>query len=444
MDYCAYFKNKKITLLGLGVLGRGVGDAEFLAECGAELIITDLKPSTELGSSLERLRKYKNITFVLGEHRMEDFKNRDVVIKAAGVPLDSLYIAEARKNGISIEMSTALFAALSGAYVVGVTGTRGKTTVANLLFQILQKSGKRVFLGGNVRGISTLAFLKEAKKGDYAVLELDSWQLQGFGERKTSPQMAVFTNFMPDHLNYYKGDMRAYWRDKENIFKYQTKNDFLITTSELYQYIDTVSDEEKIKSNVIIAEDFPKNWKLKLLGEHNTENCAIAITTARTLGISDEIIKDVVEDFRGVSGRLEFLREVGGVKIYNDTTATTPDATIAALRALQPTTHNPQPKIILIMGGADKGLDMSKFMEEIPKYCKAIILLPGTGTANFRFQISDFRFQNVKNLKEAVDVAMGEAEKGDTILFSPAFASFGLFKNEFDRGEQFIKLVNNL
>src|SRR3989338_4682503 len=116
MKHCSYFKGKKITLMGLGVLGRGVGDAEFLAECGAEIIVTDLKSESELSESVDRLKKYKNITFVLGEHRIEDFKNRDMVIKSAGPPLHSPYIAEARKNNIPIEMSTALFLAPSGAY----------------------------------------------------------------------------------------------------------------------------------------------------------------------------------------------------------------------------------------------------------------------------------------------------------------------------------------
>ncbi|MBI2048001.1 MAG: UDP-N-acetylmuramoyl-L-alanine--D-glutamate ligase [Parcubacteria group bacterium] len=447
MNHCSYFKEKKITLIGLGVLGRGVGDAEFLAECGAELIVTDLKSEKELSESVERLKKYKNIAFVLGEHRMEDFKNRDMVITSAGTPLDSPYIAEARKNNIPVEMSTALFAALSGAYIIGVTGTRGKTTVAHLLYEILQKVGKKVFLGGNVRGVSTLAMLKEVKRGDYAVLELDSWQLQGFGVRKISPNMAIFTNFMPDHMNYYGGDMRAYWKDKEHIFAHQTENDYLITTNKITRYIEEFDMKRHIKGKVVIAEEFPKNWRLKILGEHNKQNCAIAIAAARTLSIPDEIIREIVEHFSGVSGRLEFLREVHGVKIYNDTTATTPDATIAALEALAPRQNsgqNQNKKIVLILGGADKGLDMSGLIKEIPKYCGKVILLPGTGTDNLRFKNADLRFKNVKNLKEAVHEAMNEAKKGDIILFSPAFASFGLFKNEFDRGEQFCNIVSEL
>ena len=178
-----YFKGKKITVMGLGLLGRGIGDVAFLAEQGAELIVTDLKTADELAESLKPLKQFANITYVLGEHRLEDFRNRDFILKAAGVPFDSIYIAEAEKQGIPVEMSTALFAALTPATIVGITGTRGKSTVTHLLHTVLQEkyqgSETRVFLGGNVRGVSTLPFLAQAKKGDIAVLELDSWQLQG-------------------------------------------------------------------------------------------------------------------------------------------------------------------------------------------------------------------------------------------------------------------------
>lgn len=437
--------------MGLGVLGRGVGDAKFLAECGARLTVTDLKSKAELASSLRKLKKFKNIKFTLGRHRFKDFENRDMIVKAAGVPLDSPYITHARKHKIPIEMSTALFTKLFGAYIIGVTGTRGKSTVAHLLYGILKNANKRVFLGGNVKNVSTLSLLKKMREGDYAVLELDSWQLQGFGESKISPNMAIFTNFMPDHLNYYKGNMRRYWRDKKNIFKYQKRGDFLITTPELYQYIDTVSNGEKIKSSVVIAKDFPKRWKLKIIGKHNRKNCALATTAARALGVPDAVIKKTLEQFLGVSGRLEFLREVSGVKIYNDTTSTTPDATIAALRALKPKTYNLKPRIVLIMGGADKGLDMSRLVEEIPKYCKAVILLPGTGTMKIKNAKRKMQNDNpklkiveIESLEEAVEKGMGVAEKRDILLFSPAFASFGLFKNEFDRGQQFNCLIKNL
>lgn len=458
IDYKEFFKGKKITLIGLGLLGRGVGDAKFLAECGAELVVTDLKAREQLASSLSELVGFRNITFVLGEHRIEDFEHRDLIIKAAGVPLDSPYIAHARKCGVPIEMSTALFAKLSGATIVGITGTRGKTTTTHLIYEGLKKAGKKVFLGGNVQGVSTLALLPQVSLQDIVVLELDSWQLQGFGptsqnelrgtsEAGISPHISVFTNLMVDHMNYYKNDMEQYFRDKANIFLYQKAGDVLVAGKAV---------AEKIKQQ--IPGDFPAtiieappmalplDWEITLVGAHNRENATLAFLALKALGLSSGMIRSAFEKFTGVAGRLEFVREINGVKIYNDTTATTPDATVAGLRALG---EHERKNIVLIFGGADKGLDMSALISEIPKYCKAAVLLPGTGTEKIRFMIHDSRFMNMrveeeKTLTEAVHTAMEQAEKGDIILFSPAFASFGMFTNEYDRGEQFMQKIQEL
>lgn len=210
MDVSHEFKGKKITLMGLGLLGRGVGDAEFLAECGAELLVTDLKTEEQLAESLERLARFSNITYVLGEHRLEDFQKCDMVLKAAGVPFDSPYIAEAKKNNVRVEMSGALFARLSGIPIIGITGSRGKSTTTQLIYHTLTRAteGGTVHLGGNVRGVSNLQLLKNVEEGDIAVMELDSWQLQGFGEAGISPHISVFTNLLPDHMNSTKGVWR--------------------------------------------------------------------------------------------------------------------------------------------------------------------------------------------------------------------------------------------
>jgi UDP-N-acetylmuramoylalanine--D-glutamate ligase len=222
-SYETFFGGKRITLLGLGLLGRGAGDAEFLARCGAQVLVTDKKTEAELAESVARLEKYPDIAFRLGGHRIEDFTNCDLVIKAAGVPLDSPEIAAARAAKVPVAMSTALFAkyaAEAGAIIVGVTGTRGKSTVSHMIQHCLKNGSKTAFLGGNIRGVSTLAMLPEIQAGDIAVLELDSWQLQGFGDLKISPNIGVFTNLLQDHLNYYKS-MNDYFADKTNIFRYQ-------------------------------------------------------------------------------------------------------------------------------------------------------------------------------------------------------------------------------
>ncbi|MCC2631109.1 MAG: UDP-N-acetylmuramoylalanine--D-glutamate ligase [Candidatus Paceibacter sp.] len=443
-----YFHNKKITVMGLGLLGRGVGDVRFLSEEGAHIIVTDLKTEEELAPSLEALKGLNNITYILGQHRMEDFKNRDFILKSAGVPQDSPYIAEARKNNVPIEMSTALFAALTPAMIVGITGTRGKSTTSHLLYEILKHAfgtSKKVFLGGNVKGVSTLQFLRDTEPGDIVVLELDSWQLQGFGERKLSPHIAVFTTFLPDHLNYYHGDLAAYLADKAHIFLHQHGDDFFILGSQaapmvLEKYQDQIHST-MIETN---ADLLPRDWKVEIPGLHNRYNAALALRAAQLFNVGEETIKHTIEHFRGVAGRLEFIREVHGVKIYNDTTATTPDATLAALRAFSTMKNT-----VLIMGGADKGLSMGHLFLDIPDYAKAVVTIPGSGTDRVKADIEKLKQEEVKveeadTLAEAVEKALAHCRKGDNLVLSPGFASFGQFKNEFDRGDQFNEIVNEL
>ena len=443
VDAVAYFRGKKITVMGLGLLGRGVGDVRYLAQCGADLIVTDLKSREALAESVAQLESFPDITFVLGEHRLEDFNTRDMILKAAGVPLDSLYIAEAEKNNIPVRMSADLFAELSGVPVVGVTGTRGKSTVTHVVHAILEEAGKKVLLGGNVRGVSTLALLDEVTPEHIAVLELDSWQLQGFGEARLSPHIAVFTTLYPDHANYYKGNEEVYLADKANIFLYQTEEDTLVLGK---QCAPTIIEKygEMIESKTIVVDEskLPDTWTLRIPGVHNRYDAALALAAARALGIPDETSRAALQSFAGVPGRLELIREVNGVKVYNDTTATTPEATLAALHALTPHTSSLEPRIILIMGGADKDLDMNTLLYEIPNHAKRVILLAGTGTNRvLEFLPGASVFDD---LAKAVREASASAVPGDIILFSPAFASFGMFKNEYDRGDQFNALVKEL
>ncbi len=437
MKYEDFFTGKRVTLMGLGLLGRGVGDAEFLAPLVKELIVTDKKTEEELASSLQRLEKFSNIRYTLGEHKVEDFQNVDLVIKAAGVPLDSPYIAEAKKNNIPVRMSTDLFAELAGVPIVGVTGTRGKSTTTHLIAHILKHAGKEVLLGGNVRGVSTLSELSKITADTIAVLELDSWQLQGFGETKISPNIAVFVTFMPDHMNYYKGNMEAYFADKANIFLNQTPEDVFIVGDQVAPFLREYGYEKKVAGKTIIAgiKNIPKQWKLRIPGEHNRYNAGLAIAATDALGVDTDVICEAVASFEGVEGRLQLVRELNGVKIYNDNNATTPDATIAGLRAFGK-------NVILIAGGADKGLDMSALIAEIEKRCKKVLLLAGTGTEKMKNELPDA--QVFDSLDSAVKAATAAAVKGDTILFSPAFASFGMFKNEYERNDQFLKIISEL
>lgn len=438
MEAREHFSGKKITVMGLGLLGRGLGDVRYLAEQGAELIVTDLKTKEQLATSLEALSGFPDITFVLGEHRLEDFRDRDLILKAAGVPLDSPYIEEAKKSGIPVVMSAAWFAQIAKIPVVGVTGTRGKSTTTHMLESILTHAGKKVLLGGNVRGVSTLALLPEVTPDSIALMELDSWQLQGFSDLGISPNVAVFTTFFPDHLNYYKDDLDRYFLDKAAIFLNQGQTDTLVVGSQVAERIEKYAD--RIQSHVITAgaHDFRADWNLSIPGEHNRYNAALAVEAARALDIPDESIREALASFSGVPGRLELIRTVDGVDYYNDTTATTPEATLAGLRALS---EKYDGRVLLVMGGADKNLDFTELLGELPMLVKRTELLAGTGTERIRSQLPDVEVFD--NLVAAVGNARRHAQPGDAIVLSPAFASFGMFQNEFDRGDQFRALVDS-
>ncbi len=427
----AYFKGKKVTVLGLGLLGKGLGDTAFLARCGAQVTVTDLKDAKALVSSVAQLKKYKNVRFVLGRHEMSDFQDCDMVLKAQGVPLDSTYIAEARNRHIPIRMDDELLVSLlpENVKVIGITGTRGKTTVTSLIYHILKKAGKRVHLGGNIRGVATLSLLPKIKSGDYVVLELSSWQLQGFGEQKISPNVSVFTNFMPDHMNYYKNNLKDYFADKAFIFKYQKPGDVLVAGESVIKKI-----PKSFKGNLIVGGEVAENWKLPLPGEHNKENVALAVSATCALKIPLAKIKSGVESFKAVEGRLQLVKTVRGIQIYNDNNSTTPEATIAGLKSF------PKKQTVLIMGGADKNLDTAELLKTAEAYAHTVILLPGTGTD----KIENPDFYRAESLKDAVETAVASASKGDVVLFSPAFASFGLFVNEYDRNDQFLKLVKKI
>lgn len=453
-NYKQQFKGKKITIMGLGILGRGLGYTKFLAECGADLIVTDLKTKEQLATSIKALSKFTNIKFVLGEHRLEDFKNRDMIVKAAGVPLDSIYINEAKKNNIPIEMDVSLFSkCASKVMIVGVTGTRGKSMTTTLIYEILKNNEKflkrNVYVGGNLRGVATLPLLKKVassathrrggvKEGDILVCELDSWQLQGFGDAKISPHISVFTTFMPDHMNYYKDSMEKYFDDKANIFKYQNKEDVLIIRPGMKKFINKKDVQGELK--VINTNDI-SGWKFNVPGEHHRENLACAVAVGRVLGIPEAKIKKAVAGFKELEGRMQLLKVYKGIKIYNDNNATTPEATIAGIDSLKSDKKN----IILICGGADKKLPLENFVKVVNKNCKATVLIPGTGTerliTNYKLLINN---EIGKDLNDIVKKAISFAKKGDVILFSPAFASFGMFNNEYERNDLFMNIIKKL
>ncbi|HVN26311.1 MAG TPA: Mur ligase family protein [Candidatus Paceibacterota bacterium] len=439
MTASEFFKGKKVTLMGLGLLGRGIGDAEFLARAGADLIVTDLKSETDLAPALERLKGFGTIVFHLGGHRLEDFENRDFIVRAPNAPIDSPFLAHARERGVPIGMDASLFARFTAASIVGVTGTRGKSTVTHLVHAMLRAGGRSAHLGGNVRDMATLPLADTLSASDIAVLELDSWQLQGFEEASISPRIAVWTTFMPDHMNYYHGDVERYFRDKAAIARFQKPGDTFITSRHIKEEVEAKFGP--LLGSSITDPAIPDDWPIGLEGAHNRMNTAFAAAAARSLGVCEKIIKETLQNFKALPGRLELLGEKDGILFYNDSNSTTPEACIAALEALAPKRR----PIILIGGGSDKQLDFTALAPRIEHEVQHLILFKGSATDKLLPLLpKTLAPEIVSSMDDAFKKACAAAKPGDIVLLSPAATSFGIFRNEYDRGDQFRRLFTAL
>ncbi len=421
------FEKKKVVIMGLGNYkdGSGISAALYFLRNNAKLLITDLKTRKELAPQIKRLKKFNNIKYVLGKHQVQDFKNADFIFKNPSVPKNSPYLKIAKKNKIPIINDwTIYFQERPGNLLIGITGTKGKSTTATLIYQILKAANKDAILCGNI-GQSPLSILNKIKNDTIVIAELSSWLLHEFEFFKKSPQISIITNLMPDHLDKYK-NIKEYYADKENIFKFQKPSDYLVLNKE---------DKNLQK--------FAKQAKSKIIWFSQKTKGGVAIAVAKILGIPESIVQKTIKNFKGAPGRLELIVEKNGVKYYNDTTATTPDAAIFALNSL----GKYKGRIILIAGGVDKKLDYKNLAGEIKKYCKALILFKGTASEkilkSLRVTGRALR-KNMKSMEEAVKIARRFAKKKDIILLSPAAASFNMFKNEFDRGNQFNKFVKLL
>lgn len=458
------FKNKKVLVMGLGLHGGGVAVSRWLAKKGARVTITDIKKKGLLRESVNKLRGLP-VTYVLGRHREADFIRADFVIQNPGVPRESKFLEIAEKNGAEIYNEASLFFEfIDPKQIIGITGTRGKSTVTAITHEILKKKYPKTLFGGNIRTNAMFDIIDKVKD-NHVVLELSSWQLEGLEKIKVSPHIAVFTNIMEDHLNSYK-DLNDYIEAKENIFRYQYRDNYSIfsrhnpvtrklakTTPSKRYWVDFkyFSDENGtfVDGDWIYFRQNGKEQKvvkvqdIRLLGKHNLCNVLCAITLAMILKAGIKNIKDVVRKFDGLSDRMELIKEVQGVKYYNDTTATTPDATIAALRSIAKNKN-----IILIAGGADKKLEYKKFAREVKRYCKKVVLFEGEATKKIKRELRKVGCRNFSkefsNMKSVMKAAMKDAKKGDVILLSPGAASFGIFINEFDRGEKFREEVSRV
>ena len=359
------FKNKKITVMGLGLYkeGSGISATRFLLSRGAKVTVTDLKTKAELIDQIKRLGKLANqVRFVLGKHRESDFKNVDMIIKNPAIPRKSKYLEIARANNIPIETDISLFFKLvNRRQIIGITGTRGKSTVTTLIYEILKQAKDNVIIGGNITK-SPLVQLNKMKKNGLAILELSSWLLESLEDAKLSPRIAVFTNIYPDHLNTYK-DIDDYAAAKENIFKWQINQDYVVLNLD-NEFTKKMGSRVPSKRFWFSLKEFKnengcflKNKNIyfrnngheekvlsvadiKMPGSHNIANVLAAVCVCKLYGLKSENIKKVVSVFYGVPNRLELLREIKDVKYYNDTTSTMPEASLVALQALKSSKKN--------------------------------------------------------------------------------------------------------
>ncbi len=439
------FKGKKVLVVGLGLQGGGVGLAKFFAELGAKVKVTDKKTGVQLFQSINKLRQFQ-IEYVLGKHDFRDFLETDFIIKAPKMRWDDPLIRAAQKKGVEVEMETSFFGSLCPAPIIGITGTRGKSTTTMMIYEMLKKNThKTIHLAGNLPEKLAISLLPKIKSDDLVILELSSWQLSGFHRKKISPHIGVFTNFYPDHYDYYKTE-DEYLYDKKAIYLYQKNNDYLIANKDLKKIID--SDKPKSQIKYFSSLGFP-NSLLYLKGAHNLENAAAATEVAKILELDLTRCIDTLIRFKGLPYRQEVIREKEGIIFVNDTTSTTPTAAIKALEAFS---TNP---IVLILGGNSKRLPYQNLVKYLTK-SKKIVLLKGSFTDEIlpflKQKYLDKITRPYDNLEDAIKTAYNEAKKhlainnrqSVIVLFSPAATSFAMFNNEFHRGDEFNKVVKKL
>ncbi|MBI4225070.1 MAG: UDP-N-acetylmuramoyl-L-alanine--D-glutamate ligase [Candidatus Sungbacteria bacterium] len=437
---------KRVLVMGLGLHGGGAGTVRFLDSRGAKVTVTDLRTKKVLQPSLEKLKDIKGVTYVLGRHRESDFLKADLIVKNPGVPPTSPYLALAAKHKIPVTTDMGIFFRECPGTIIGITGTRGKSTTAWLIWKFLKTKHKRVFLGGNIRK-SVLEFLSEIKQGDLIVLELSSFQLQDLSLDRVSPPIAVITNFMPDHMNWHR-TMAEYAAAKSIIFKFQKPKDYLFANPDDTRVRAMVP---KARSHIVLPRLAPRYGTIvdKRLGAHYRSSVGLAIAVARHFQIRPESILNVLKRFRGLEGRQEQLPSVRGIRVINDTTATIPEAAVAAITRFRGLAKPPH-RLTLIAGGSDKNLNFTPLAAAIAKYVDHLVLLPGAGTEKLKKALQKEKhsgagvWHEAPSMPDAVTAAFAAAVKGDWIVLSPGAASFGLFVNEFDRGDQFVKEMKKL
>ncbi|SEG15012.1 UDP-N-acetylmuramoylalanine--D-glutamate ligase [Caloramator fervidus] len=443
-----FIKGKKVAVVGIGISNRPL--IKKLVEYGAKVTAFDKKENIENKEELEAL----GVNFILGSDYLEKLEDFEVIFRTPSLLPTNKYLIKAKEKGAYITSEIREFVKYCKGKIFGVTGSDGKTTTTTLIYEMLKKQGYNVYIGGNI-GIPIFDKIEEIKEEDYVVLELSSFQLMDFD---VSPMVSVITNLSPNHLDYHK-DMEEYVRAKENIFLHQNKDGITILNKDnniTFNMKDKVKGILRFFSMKEEAFSYYKDGKLyvnnqlvckkdevKILGMHNVENLLAAFSAVYGF-VSVENMRYVALNFSGVEHRIEFVKEINGIRFYNDSIASSPTRTIAGLKCFDK-------KVILIAGGYDKNIPFEPLAQEGIDRIKTLVLLGMTKEKIKRAFLEvcsktgkEIEIIEAVDLEDAVKKAYKRAETGDIVILSPACASFDMFKNFEERGRKFKEIVLNL
>ncbi len=456
------FEGKRVTVMGLGTRAGGLGVARFFIEQGAIVTVTDGKTEAELAGPLAELQGLP-VGLALGGHQDRHFtpEGADLVVRNPAVRRWSPYLAMARARGVPIEMEMSIFLQASPAPVIGITGTKGKTSTSAITAAILREWRPATVLAGNM-GVSAVGCLAQIDADTPVVLEISNWQLEGMDERGIGPRIAVLTNIHEDHLDTYDG-FDEYAETKRSIARHLGPDDTLVVNRDNAEAWRAVEHTRATVRSFGAAgpiddgfwlEDRTICWRIPeatgcvrlpdrfvYQGVHQRLNAAAAVAAALARGADLDAVRAGLERFEGVKDRAELVAEIDGVLFVNDTSATAPAAAIAALDAY------PGRDLHVIAGGFDKKLELEPLGHALAKNAASIVLLDGTATPRLMETIraaGGSWLGPFDSMDAAVDAAALRARPGDVVLLSPGCASFGLFRDEFDRGDTFRAAVRRL
>ncbi|MEQ8763597.1 MAG: UDP-N-acetylmuramoyl-L-alanine--D-glutamate ligase [Planctomycetota bacterium] len=452
------WRGRRVTVMGLGLFGGGLGATRYLARQGAEVLVTDLRNAEALEPSLAGLRDLP-VRYRLGEHLEKDFVETDGIVANPAVPWSSPFLEAARAAGVPVTTELGLFLGASPARLIAVTGSNGKSTVTSLIGRALERSGLRTFVGGNLGG-SLLDHVDELRAEDRVVLEMSSFQLEALSESGLAPWISVVTSLSPNHLDRH-GTWERYVAAKGEVLRNQGPKGIAILNGDdpgvraemaglgrarrLWFGADAMSDAFVDGADGVWhspesgrREALFDRSRLRLLGRFNAQNALAAAVAARVAGADPASTAAAIESFQGLPHRLELAGQVRGALWVNDSKATNPAATIAALHALD------RPVVVLI-GGRNKGMDPSELASVVRGRARAAVCF-GEMASELReaLRVPPIPVALAPDLSSACAAASTLAQPGDAVLLSPGFASFDEFQSFEQRGERFREIVRRL